>query len=251
MKIRLCKRVFGRLAVLGALTLLLLPSSVQGAPILAGVASASCPTGAADGGIVPTTTASCGFAAVGDPLLGPLAFNGEFTADQDVALFQFVLGTSAFVSASAADNEGSILFDPFIGLFHAATGASVRYFDPDLGDDTDARNDDIDPDNGNFNALIPAIQLEAGSYILALLQTGNTFSGGPDGIDNLREGFAWDSADPGSLPQRCGITGSCAFTVGLTATTPSASVPEPGTLSLLVVGAAAAAAARRRTNRNA
>jgi hypothetical protein len=228
--------------------LALVPRPVDAAPILAGVSSVPCPALSPDGstGIVPATTLSCGFANLGDALGGPLTLSGDFTADEDVALFQFVLTTTAFVSASATDNTGSEFdpFDPLIGLFNAATGDIVRYFDPELGDDTDAENDDS---GGTLNALIPTIQLEAGTYILALLQAGNSFSSGDTGIDSLRLGFAWDSADPGSLPGRCTVGGiSCAFNVGLTATAPSASVPEPGTLSLLAMGAAAAAFARRR-----
>ena len=243
------KSVSGRLAA-AVLFAAVVPTVVHAAPILNGSTTLSCPSidDGGTGGVVPTTTSSCSFADLGDPLLGSLMLTGEFTADQDVALFQFVLETTAFLSASASDDGGLTVFDPFIGLFYASTGESVRYFDTELGDITDARNDDIAPDN--FNALIPTIQLEAGTYILALLQTGNTFSAGLDGIDSLSQGFAWDSADPASLPGTCAAAGSCAFSVGLTATAPSASVPEPGTLTLMALGAGVAAFARRRRVRH-
>ena len=212
--------------------------AAEAAPILANSLTCS--------GDAVAKTDTCSVLDLGEVALpASLTFTGAFAADEDVALFQFALAATAFMSASAAYGDG--MLDPLLGLFDADTGDIVQYFDTDLGDLTDAENDD-NPLSGGLDALIPAIQLDPGIYILALLQGGNTFTLGANGIDNLAAGFAWDA--PGSRPGICGSPEACAFSVGLSAAPVApAPIPEPGTLTLMALGAGAAAVARRRRMR--
>ena len=190
---------------------------------------------------------SCTFANLSDPLLGTVLVDGSFTADEDVALFRFVLSGAAFLSASATDELG---LDPLIGLFHAESRDVVLYPDV-LGDLAPAVMDDT-PDQG-LSAILPIIELDAGAYILALIQGGNSFAaplgGEAPARDNINAGFAWDF-DPLSRSGRCSDAGLCGFSLALTATPADAApVPEPGTLTLMALGAGAAAVARRRRRR--
>jgi PEP-CTERM motif len=209
--------------------------AAEAAPILAN--SLTC------GGDTVAKADSCSVVDLGELMLpASFALGGAFAADEDAALFQFTLATTTFVSAFAESGDG--MLDPMLGLFHADTGNIVRYLDTDLGEITDAENDD-NPISGGLDALIPTIQLDPGIYILALLQGGNTFSLGANGIDNLAAGFAWDA--PGSRPGICGSPDACAFSVGLSAAPAApAPIPEPGTLTLMALAAGAAAVARRR-----
>ena len=217
---------------------ILAPGKVLAAPLL--------PPGLADPngctGIVATPD-NCAFADLGDALLGPWSIQGQFAGDADVVLFQFLLSTAADVSASALDDLG---LDPLIGIFHRGSGDIVRYFDTSLEEFSDAEIDDT-PEAG-FDAILPVIRLDPGTYVLALLHGGNTFSGLLSGRDNLGAGFSWDS--PGSSAGFCTSDGLCDFTVSLTAmSVDAAAVPEPGTLTLMALGAGAAAFARRRRAR--
>ena len=223
--------------------LFFIPAPAGAAPILVGASGCT-------GLVADSAVQNCALASV-DPLgEGPLSIQGIFSADEDVALFQFVLTASSFVSASAGYQDG--MLDPMLGLFHATGGDIVQYFDPLLGAPTDAEIDDT-PDN-SLDAVLPSLELEAGIYILALLHGGNTFSASPLGTetpprDNLGAGFGWD-LDASSRSGRCSIEGLCGFSVALSAVPAApASVPEPGTLTLMALGAGAAALARRRRTR--
>jgi PEP-CTERM motif len=237
MKTLMCTRVC-RFAVLAVTIVALGPRETAADPLLMGVAGAPCT------GLVASTTQNCGLFALGEP--SPTqTLTGSFQADNDVALFQFVLTGAAGVSAFTSGDATAL--DSLIGLFSGTTGNIVRYLDVAQGAEVDAENDDIDFDAGNFNSALPVILLDPGIYILALLQTGNDFTSGVvDGIDSLLAGFSFDDTPD----YRGGICaeGGCNFSLSLTVAsgeTPT-SVPEPGTLSLVALGSAAALARRLR-----
>ena len=208
--------------------LALVPRSAVAAPILNGIGGTTC------SGIDPASP-NCQVFDVGDPL-GGLSLSGEFELNNDVALFRFTLDTHATFSALTIDSG----FDPLLALF-MDSGRIVRYLDAE-GSPVDAENDDriLDED---FEAEIPALLLDPGTYLLALLQTGNGFNAefvaGLGGIDNFRLGFTGDGEpDPGAC------TG-CTYSVSVTATPQAASVPEPATLALLGLGVSTLAFRRR------
>jgi hypothetical protein len=231
MRTRVC-----RLAL--ALTIVVLGSRVaNAAPLLLGAPGESC------AGLVSTASVpNCGLFALGAEA-PTQTLNGSFTLDNDVALFQFMLTGTAGVSAFTSGDATAL--DSLVGLF-SSTGSIVRYFSAAEGGLVDAENDDIDFENGNFNSALPVITLDPGSYVLALLQTGNDFTSGLDGIDSLLAGFSQDA-----FPDyRGGICseGSCNFSLTLTVDTGEtpAPVPEPGTMTLVALGSAAALARRPR-----
>jgi hypothetical protein len=147
--------------------------------------------------------------------------------------------------SAATSSYGAGGFDPTIGLF-TSTGDIVQYADPN--DPTaiyPARGVDIDPDNLNYDDMLPMMRLGPGTYYFALMQYPNSFQGS-GGIDSLRPGFSFDD-DPlfnggcADNPLRCNF--SFSITAHPVDTNP---VPEPGTLSLLALGSAAAGLVRRR-----
>ena len=161
---RVCRR-----SVVLALTMFALgPREAAAAPLFMGNLGDTCE-------LVPTSpTRDCGLFTIVNPLLSPTV-TGTFQADNDVALFQFTLfeasSVTVFTTGAATIDEG---LDPLIGLFHE-TGSIVRY-DIEPGVQTDAENDDAG--DGDFNAALPAILLERGTYLVAMLQTFNNFSSG-------------------------------------------------------------------------
>ena len=236
MKIQMCTRVC-RFAVLAVTIVALGARETAAAPLVLGSPGVSC------AGLVASTTQNCGLFALGEPSPSQ-TLTGSFQVDNDVALFQFILTGAAGVSAFTSGDATAL--DSLIGLFSGTTGNIVRYLDVAQGAEVDAENDDIDFDAGNFNSALPVILLDPGTYILALLQTGNDFTSGVDGIDSLLAGFSFDDTPD----YRGGICaeGGCNFSLNLTVAsgeTP-APVPEPGTLSLVALGSAAALARRLR-----
>ena len=218
--------------MLGLAMLALAPRAAFAAPILAGSPGGLCNT------VLGAPSPNCGLFSVPDLILSPASLSGEFQVNNDVALFEFVLTSqanlTAFTTGASADG-----LDPFLALF-LPTGRIIRYFDTEQGDDVDAENDDVA--DGDLNAALPTLLLDPGSYILALLKSGNTLSGDGDGFDSLLEGFSEDgNPEPGACE-------GCSFTLELSATPPPVTpvIPEPGTLSLVALGSAAAAMMRRR-----
>ena len=192
--------------------------------------------------VAGTSLGNCGLFPLGEP--SPTqTLTGSLQVDNDVALFQFILTGAAGVSAFTSGDATAL--DSLIGLF-SGTGSIIRYTSAAEGGLVDAENDDIDFDNGNFNSALPVILLDPGTYILALLQTGNDFTSGLDGIDSLLAGFSFDDTPD----YRGGICagGGCNFSLSLTvdAGETPAPIPEPGTLSLVALGSAAAVARRLR-----
>jgi PEP-CTERM motif len=232
MKTKMCTRVC-RLAVLALTIVAFGPRETAADPLVMGA------TGDACTGIVASSTVNCGLFT-----LNPLAeqtLTGSFQADNDVALFQFVLTGVASVSAFTSGDATAL--DSLLGLFKA-TGSIVRFFSTEQGAEVDAENDDIS--DTNFNSALPVLLLDPGTYFLALLQTGNDFTSGLDGIDSLLAGFSFDDTPD----YRGGVcaAGGCNFSLSLTVDsggTP-APVPEPGTLLLVALGSAAALSHRFR-----
>ena len=77
-------------------------------------------------GLVASTTQNCGLFTLGEPSPSQ-TLTGSFQADNDVALFQFILtGAAACRHPRAAI---ATALDPLIGLFSGTTGNIVRYLD--------------------------------------------------------------------------------------------------------------------------
>jgi hypothetical protein len=231
---QICTRVCRSFAVLAVIALAAAPRTVSAEPLLMGA-----PGGPCTGLVSATSLANCGLFALGEPSPSQ-TLSGSFQADNDVALFQFILTGAASVTAFTS---GDAALDSLLGLFDSS-GSIVRYLNAEQGGLVDAENDDIS--DTNFNSAIPAILLDPGTYIVALLQTGNDFTSGLDGIDSLLAGFSFDDTPD----YRGGICaeGGCNFSLSLTVDsgeTP-APIPEPGTLSLVALGSAAALARRLR-----
>jgi hypothetical protein len=201
----------------------------------------------------------CAVVDIVDP--ASATFAGEFTFDNDVALFQFVLDPGEY-NFSAATNSYDPGFDPFLALY------SRTATDPDGGLVTFGDGPFVAT---NDNAIDVAEQLEPfdldaalafqlsvttrTEYILALIQAGN------EAKEDILA-FSWD--DPffrcisGTPDCTAGeftdfytglpLTGAFSLLVAV-APVGSTPVPEPGTLSLLALGAAGAALARRRRAR--
>jgi hypothetical protein len=229
MRTRVC-----RLAALALTIVALGPREMAAEPLLGGVGGGPCP------GLPGTQPlGNCGLFSL-EPL-PTQTLSGSFSADNEVALFQFILAGAAGVSAFTSGYE-TTGFDSLIGLFNGTTGTILSYFSMEQGDDVDAENDDIS--STDFNSALPVILLDPGTYILALLQTGNNFNS-VNGIDSLLAGFSGD-IDPIFPSGTC--AGGCEFSLSLTVDsgeTP-APIPEPGTLSLVALGSAAALARRFR-----
>ena len=237
MPFKMCTRVCRSFAVLAFSICVLGPRPAVAEPLFLGATGDPCT------GLVPATTLNCGLFVIDNPLLSPTV-TGTFQADNDVALFQFLLAGAANVTAFTT-GFADTGFDPLIGLFRSS-GSIVRYFNTAEGAEVDAENDDIS--DTNFDAALPAILLDPGTYILALLQTGNNFNSGLDGIDSLLAGFSADDSPDYRGEGGC-AAGGCNFTLNLTVDsgeTPPSAVPEPGTLSLVALGSAAVLTSRFR-----
>ena len=244
-------RVLVRVCVCALTVVAIVPLPADAAPVLPG--GTACPSDPS----APPDAGNCLLLAI-DPVSATL--EGQFTFDNDVALFQFVLGAGEY-TFSASTNSYDPGFDPFLALYSRAPGASDASLV--VVGDVFARNDNvidvIDPAAPLFLDAALAFQLtvtEQTEYILALIQAGNEAK-----EDTL--GFTWD--DPAfkcaiSMAPDCaagefldfytGATLSGDFSLAVKVTpVDAAPVPEPGTLSLLALGAAGAALARRRRAR--
>jgi hypothetical protein len=176
---------------------------------------------------------------------------GSFEFDNDVALFQFTL-LEQFTFSAATTSYAAGGFDPLLTLY-GPDGAQVTA--PPDGEVV--FNDDRDFAAGDFDAQLPTLLLGPGLYTLALAQVFNlphesilplvVF----DQADLQAAGgtYGWTpGADGAFLVSEGNFFGlSSSFALDLTLTPVAAEpIPEPGTLSLLIVGSAAAAAIRRR-----
>jgi hypothetical protein len=235
---------------------LLTPAAATAAPFVIGQAASGCAAVGADG-----EGWECALFGI-DPFAAGV-LTGGFENGNDVALFRFTLAAQAGfqVSTSGFADTG---FDPVLGLFHGAgalAGQVVQVPDPAPvpGGPTATIplfSRDVDPDTGNFDDVLvnpwfvasTAVLLDPGVYVLALLQWGNEFREPPaGGVASLAAGFL-------SLDDYYGAgcdSVTCSFTLAATATPlkPTEPIPEPGTLTLLLLGSAAAGVARRKRRR--
>jgi hypothetical protein len=185
------------------------------------------------------STAAIVLSAVESALAADFSFRGTFTNDNDVQLFNFVVGTSSNVTlrtlsyAGGTQADGTVVprggFDPILSLFDSSGN---------LLDSDDDGSDVVDPTTGlSYDTLIEQL-LNPGNYTVAVTQFNNFASGlnlangfDQDGNPNFANGF-----DNGSR------TNAWAFDVLNVdqAVIPDAAVPTPALLpALLGMGAAA------------
>jgi hypothetical protein len=199
----------------------------------------------------------------GAPILIPIdpasaTLTGQFTLDNDVALFEFLLGPGSY-TFSATTTSASTSFDPILTLF-GPDFSIVTYLGPS-NEPLRAEAFDFRPDT---DVGIPVLTL-AGSatYTLAVSQFG-PFDG--NFFDPVLNGFTQDAFpcftfDPfaegacvAGDPSMFGGQGAAgaSFSIDLAlAPVDTAAVPEPGTLSLIALGASVAFLRRRhKSNRN-
>lgn len=160
-------------------------------------------------------------------------FAGTFEYDNDLALLYFTLSGPSFISAEVTTG-----FEPLLTLF-------VDF--PTAADPTPEFDMAYWFYLNRESAVLEETLLDAGNYVLALTQYDKYFT----------QGFGFDySTDAGQfftgLAPFCGAGDagfdtcrSGAFSATLTVEPLLQPVPEPGTLSLLVLGGAAAAWRRR------
>jgi hypothetical protein len=190
-------------------------------------------------------------------------FEGAFEFDNDVALITFEIGEGLYdftaTTTSYADDslDG---FDPALWLYFAPLGSDpldlsayslytipVEPVDPANPSFFTAQNDDEDFDNGVFDSLLSVKLVDAGTYILALSQTGNNAFEDTVFFDQSGDEFqCFTGTDEGLCFG--GRNAAFAGTVQIT-NTDTTLVPEPGTLSLLALGSLSTAFLRRRRTR--
>jgi hypothetical protein len=184
------------------------------------------------------------------------SFGGTFTTDDQVQLFTFSITSNATVTfrtfgyGGGTNSAGMIIphggFDPQL-TWYMANGSEV-------GNNNDGGCANVAMFHGACLDSFAQVFLTAGSYTLALTQSGND----PNG--DLSAGFAQQgNPDFTAVPGLCagpfcdfnGIqnTGNWAVDIlNVTSATGPASVPEPGTILLGGCGIALAAVmARRKT----
>ena len=212
-------RVFGRTLVLGFMLTVCAPTGAA-AETIAINPDDPC-------SLLPTL--NCTSMELFDALSTTARWDGTFADEGDnIFLFSFSLEEATRLLVTT-DSWAAQNFDPTLGLFYA-DGSIVT-----LSDDTLARFFDIDP-NGEFTGALNFddhidVELAGGEYLLALV------------FGSLHESLAtgFDCASG------CGLDGASAF--GFDATLVNQTVPEPGTLALMVGGAAAGLVHRRRTRK--
>jgi hypothetical protein len=186
-------------------------------------------------------------------------FEGLFGVDTDVAAIQFSLEEGVFDFTAETTSFATGGFDPALWLYFAPVTSDpanlslyslyLRPLEPvDPADPVfvPTQNDDNEL-TGALDSFLSLQLTQAGTYILALTQTGN---------NALEDAFGFDQSafdclkfnEDGSCKPFDGYSANFAGTITITNTN-TAPVPEPGTLSLLALGSLATAAVRRRRNR--
>jgi hypothetical protein len=191
----------------------------------------------------------------GGSLVSPVAaddfsFTGSFAADNDVQLFNFVVGAPSNVTlltysyAGGTNSAGALIpsggFDPILALFDSS-GLLINQ-----NDDGGSANVPADPVTGAFFDTFLAAALAAGNYTVAVMQYNN-FANGP----TLADGFVRDGAGNAfftgpaygcSNGQFCDVTGAnrtnaWAFDIlGVESASEVSPVPVPAALPLFAGG---------------
>ena len=249
-------------------------STSDAAPVL--VNATGTPTAGESCAELATAASPCGVFNF-DPFTSTTLM-GNFEHDNDIALFQFIVGSPTLLAAQTTSYVDGIVggFDPFIGLFYGLgngdlTGRIVTMADPTDPTGTAlirARGVDVignDPNVFDLNDALPdpsfqqsGLLLAPGSYVLALGQAGNDFltadvdiGGTLFVLESLSRGFQGDGLEDPDFGGGCAVPERCAFSLSITAgPADAAPVPEPATLSLLALGVAAAALRNRRRSRH-
>lgn len=195
------------------------------------------------------------------------SFQGTFTSDDNVQLFNFTVGASSTVTlqtwsyAGGVDAAGVTIprggFDPILALFDS-TGAEINQND-DGGSNVPA--DSVTGEH--YDTFLQSV-LAPGTYTVSVMEYDN-FANGP----NLSDGFArtgqgnFTAAFGCSEGKFCDVSGVSAgnsrngnwefdiLNVNSAGTGGGGStVPEPASIGLLLVGAAAFGVTRRKFRSN-
>lgn len=217
-------------------------------------------------------TVACAFLLGSAAAFGAgFSFTGNFTQDNEIQLFQVtmaadgVLTIQTFGYAGGLNQAGNNIsaggFAPALSVFDS-TGTLIAA-DNLGGSVPNCFGRGIDPTTGFcFDAIVYdssnlPLNLVAGLYTVVLTQQGNT------AVGNLSDGFLYDAAnlnDPTFTGTNSGFPGqtfvdpfgshlrTSAWAVDFVSDTLAdvGQVPEPGALSLFLIGAASLAAFRRK-----
>lgn len=213
-------------------------------------------------------TVACAFLLGSAAAFGAgFSFTGNFAQDNVIQLFQVtmaadgVLTIQTFGYAGGLNQAGNNIsaggFAPALSVFDS-TGALIAV-DNLGGSVPNCNGRGIDPVTGFcFDAIVNVpLNVLAGMYTVALTQQGNT------AVGNLPDGFQYDAAnlnDPSFTGTNAGLPGqtfvdpfgshlrTSAWAVDFVGDTLAdvGQVPEPGALSLFLIGAVSLAAFRRK-----
>ena len=162
-----------------------------------------------------------------------LSFAGNLAGDNAVQLFNFTLAVDADVElrtwsyAGGTNGAGSLIgaggFDPIVSLYYGTGDTALL-----IGANDDGTGVAVDPGTGlALDSLLQVSALPIGTYTVALTQVAN-FANGP----TLGDGFL-GSGNPGFDGR------TAAWALDIRGVASAAPIPEPGTLTLALLGLAA------------
>ncbi len=184
------------------------------------------------------------------------SFTGNFSADDDVQLFEFTVGSASDITLRSYSYAGGTMadgtlvasggFDPILALFDGAGNLIVQYDDGPEAVPADSVT------GSNFDTNLIVSGLAAGKYIAAIMQYNNFPLG-----TLLSEGFTrtdptFTAAYDCTNKMFCDVDGYnrtsfWAFDIlGVEAASTSTPVPLPATLPLALAGFGAFGLASRR-----